>query len=251
MSESKCPFAAHCTGGKYAAATANKEGVVTSLTNDRTSDGMGLPAEMSKATIDMIVATAPTVAPKMLDITKCFYGKILTKHPELLQFFNPAHNVPNSDNQPQALAGSCIAYATNITDLTPLLVPGGPVAAICHRHCALAIYPGQYAVVHANLMEAIGEILGDIVTPEIGAAWSEAVLFLAKAMIDTEESLYQMAEQRSGGWSGFAEFEVSEINDLTDDVKQISFKPPAGSPLEGKKIRIYRRAIFVVTNRYG
>lgn len=44
-----------------------------------------------------------------------------------------------------------------------------------------------------------------------------------------------MAEQRSGGWSGFAEFEVSEINDLTDDVKQISFKPPAGSPLEGKK----------------
>merc|ERR1712157_568606 len=124
------------------------------------------------------------------------------------------------DHQPKALAGSVVAYATNITDLSPLLVPGGPVAAICHRHCALAIFPGQYVTVHENLMAAIGEILGDAVTPEIAAAWSEAVLFLAKAMIDTEESLYKMAEQRSGGWSGFADFEVSDIKDMTSDVKQ-------------------------------
>jgi len=226
-----CPFSA---GGKYAPASLDKHGIITNLENARTSNGMGLPSEMSKVTIDTIVATAPAVAPKILDITKCFYGKVLPKHPELLQFFNPAHNVPNSDHQPKALAGSVVAYATNITDLSPLLVPGGPVAAICHRHCALAIFPAQYVVVHANLMEAIGEILGDIVTPEIGAAWSEAVLFLAKAMIDTEESLYKMAEQRSGGWSGFSDFEVSDIKCLTSDVKQISFKPPVDSPLNGK-----------------
>lgn len=232
---SKCPFA-HSAGGNYAPASLKeKEGIVTNLENDRSSDGMGLPSEMSKATIDMIVATAPVVAPKVLDITKCFYGTMLPKHPELLQFFNPAHNVPNSDIQPKALAGSVVAYATNITDLSPLLVPGGPVAAICHRHCALAIFPAQYAVVHENLMAAIGEILGDVVTPEIAAAWSEAVLFLAKAMIDTEESLYKMAEQRSGGWSGFAEFTVSDITDLTSYVKQISFKPVDGSPLAGSK----------------
>merc|ERR1711937_215113 len=78
------------------------------------------------------------------------------------------------------------------------------------------------------------EVLGEIVTPEIADAWSNAVLFLAKAMIDTEESLYQMVEQREGGWAGVAEFEVTAINDLTDTVKQISFKPPAGSPLAGK-----------------
>lgn len=132
------------------------------------------------------------------------------------------------------MAASAIAYATNITDLSPLLVPGGAVAAICHRHVALAIHPMQYVVVHENLMAAIGEILGEIVTPEIAAAWSEAVLFLAKAFIDTEESIYQTIEQREGGWSGFAEFEVSEINDLTETVRQVSFKPPADSPLAGK-----------------
>lgn len=217
------------------AAKANADtGVITNLFDKRSSEGMGLPAAMSDTTIEMIVATAPAVAPKLLDITKCFYTKVMGKHPELKQFFNPAHNVPTSDHQPKALAASVLAYATHIKDLTPLLVPGGPVAAICHRHVALAIHPMQYVVVHDNLMEAIGDILGTVVTPEIAAAWSEAVLFLAKAMIDTEESLYKMVEQREGGWSGFAEFEVSEINDLTDDVKQISYKPPKGSPLEGK-----------------
>jgi len=230
----KCPFASAAATSYPNAAKLNKDGVITNLTSKRSSDGMGLPTSMSKETVDMIVATAPAVAPKMLDITKCFYTKVLGKHPELKQFFNTAHNLPISEHQPQALATSCIAYATNITDLSPLLVPGGPVAAICNRHVALAIHPMQYVVVHANLMEAIGDILGEIVTPEIAAAWSEAVLFLGKAMIDTEESIYQMIEQREGGWSGFAEFEVSEINDLTDSVKQVSFKPPADSPLAGK-----------------
>merc|ERR1719203_2452987 len=44
-----------------------------------------------------------------------------------------------------------------------------------------------------------------------------------------------MVEQREGGWSGFAEFEVSKLVDLTDQVRQVSFKPPAGSPLAGKR----------------
>jgi len=242
-SAGKCPFSsAAATETAFPnvatsypdAAKPNKEGIITSMNVKRTSDGLGLPTAMSQETIDMIVATAPAVAPKMLDITMCFYAKIIERHPSLKQYFNMANNVPISDHQPKALAASAIAYATNITDLTPLLVPGGAVAAICNRHVALGIHPMQYVVVHENLMEAIVDILGDIVTPEIGAAWSEAVLFLAKAFIDTEESLYQMIEQREGGWSGFAEFEVTQIKDLTDTVRQVSFKPPKDSPLAGK-----------------
>mmetsp|Transcript_32273 Transcript_32273/g.59182 ORF Transcript_32273/g.59182 Transcript_32273/m.59182 type:complete len:453 (+) Transcript_32273:165-1523(+) len=217
------------------AAKLNDDGIITNLNNKRSSEGMGLPSSMSQETIDMIIATAPVVAPKALDITKCFYGKVMGNHPELKQFFNTAHNVPISDHQPKALAASIIAYATNINDLAPLLVEGGPIESICHRHVALAIHPMQYVVVHENLMAAIGEVLGEVVTPAIAAAWSEAVLFLAKAMIDTEEPLYRMVERREGGWSGFAEFEVSEIAALTEEVKQVSFRPPADSPLHGKK----------------
>lgn len=88
-STGKCPFASAATSYPNAAKL-NKDGVVTNLSNKRSSDGMGLPESMSKETVDMIVATAPAVAPKMLDITKCFYTKVLGKHPELKQFFNTA-----------------------------------------------------------------------------------------------------------------------------------------------------------------
>jgi nitric oxide dioxygenase len=68
-------------------------------------------------------------------------------------------------------------------------------------------------------MEAIGKVLGDAVTPEIGAAWSESVLFLAKVLIDAEEVLYASAAERPGGWSGFVPFKVSAVEQLTDDVR--------------------------------
>jgi len=201
----------------------------------RGSKGMGLPEAMKPETVDIVAATAGVVAPKALDITKTFYGGMFKNYQSLLAYFNPAHNVPISENQPAALAGSIVAYASNIRDLSPLLVPKGPVMAICHRHCALVIIPPQYVVVHDNLMPAIGKVLGGLVTPEIGAAWSEAVLFLAKACIDTEESLYKMAEQRSGGWSGMEKFVVSEIKDVAEGIKSFSFKAPAGSPMFGEE----------------
>jgi len=195
---------------------------------------MGLPNAMKPETVDMIAATAGVVAPKALDITKTFYKNTLKKHPGLLTYFNPAHNVPISIHQPTALAASIVAYASNIKDLSPLLVPGGAVDAICHRHCALGIFPAQYVVVHDGVMAAVAEVLGSAVTPEIAAAWSEAVLFLAKACIDKEESLYQMAEKRNGGWSGPIDFVVTEIKEVANGIKSFSFKPPVGSILAGK-----------------
>jgi len=108
------------------------------------------------------------------------------------------------------------------------------VEAICHRHCALGIFPEAYVVVHDNLMVSIGDVLGGIVTEEIGAAWSAAVLFLAKVFIDMEEGLYEMAEKREGGWSGAIPFVVSEITQVANDIKSFSFMPPVDSPLHGK-----------------
>lgn len=208
--------------------------VVSTLTFKRGSAGLDLPEALSEKTIDIVSATAPVVAPLALDITMNFYRRMLGSHRELLAFFNPSHNIPISTHQPEALAASIRAYAGNIRDLSPLLVPGGPLAAICHRHCALTVAPQQYTVVYENLMAAIGEVLGEAVTDEVANAWSEAVLFLAKVCIDTEEGLYQMVESRTGGWSGLIDFEVSAIEDVTDNVKSFSFKPPAGSPLEGQ-----------------
>lgn len=195
----------------------------------------GFPTELSQKTIDIITTTAPVVAPKTLDITKIFYKKVLTKHPELLAYFNPSHNIPISLHQPTALAAAFVAYATHIQDLSPLLVPGGPIEAIAHRHCALAVSPAMYFVTHENFMEAIGEVLGEVVTDDIAGAWSEAFLFLAKVLVDMEENFYQMLEKRQGGWSGLIDFEVTAINDAALDIKTITFQPPTGSPLVGQK----------------
>lgn len=195
---------------------------------------MGLPGMLKPESVDVVAATAGVVAPHALDITKTFYATVLKENPALLAYFNPAHNVPVSIHQPTALANSIVAYASNIKDLSPLLVPGGPVDAICHRHCALGIYPEQYKVVHDYLMAAVGKVLGTTATPEIAAAYSEAVLFLAKVCIDKEESLYLLAEKRKGGWSGFIDMQVSEIKDVADGIKSFSFKPPTGSKLAGQ-----------------
>ena len=141
---------------------------------------------MSAETIATVDATAGAVAPFALDITKHFYGDMIASLPSVvLTVFNPAHNVPISTHQPEALAASVCAYATNIKDLSPLLVPGGAVDAINHRHCALNIQPAHYLPVHDHLMGSIAHVLGpklgDALTPEVAGAWSEAVRFLAKA----------------------------------------------------------------------
>jgi len=223
-----------CPKGSAKSPKALKGRSLHSTLDPKLRGSAGLPNAMKPETVDIVAATAPVVAPKTMDITKMFYGGLLKDYQPLLAFFNPAHNVPISEHQPGALASALVAYASNIRDLSPLLVPKGPLMAICHRHCALVIVPPHYQVVHDNLMVAVGKVLGGVVTPEIAAAWSEAVLFLAKTCIDTEESLYQMAEQRPGGWSGLETFEVTEIKDVATDIKSFTFKAPCGSPLFGE-----------------
>ena len=147
----------------------------------------------------------------------------------VLPLFNPAHNVPISTHQPAALAASVCAYATNIKDLSPLLVPGGAVDAINHRHCALEVLPAHYPVVHDQLMWSVAKVLGPKLGGEVPApvvdAWSEAVRFLAKVCIDKEEALYAEYAKRGGGWRGRKDFEVTEITDVGTDIKSFKFEP--------------------------
>jgi hypothetical protein len=64
-SASKCPFAGAAPSAKAYpdaatsypdAAAVNADGIVTGLTNKRSSEGMGLPAALSQSTIDLVVS---------------------------------------------------------------------------------------------------------------------------------------------------------------------------------------------------
>ena len=185
---------------------------------------MGLPSSMSDATIATIKATAPVVAPAALEITKTFYKGLFEKNPGLLSIFNQQNQA--SGAQPAALAASVVAFASNIDQLQEIVgFPGSPVDVIAHTHCGLQVLPQHYPIVHDEMMVAIGTVLGPAVSPEIGSAWSEAVCFLAGVLIDAEANLYDLAAARSGGWRGFAPFEVTAVEQVTADVKSFRFAP--------------------------
>ena len=124
------------------------------------------------------------------------------------------------------MANAIVAYASNIDNLGAL---GPAVGLMAAKHCGLQVLPAHYSIVHENLMKTIGVVLDGVITPEIATAWSEAVLFLAGVLINAEESLYKMAETRSGGWRGWKEFRVSNIEQNTSNVKTFTFAPADGS----------------------
>lgn len=179
---------------------------------------------LSAKTIAVIKATAPVVAPHATTITTAFYKKMFSRHPEMFQFFNKANQAKGK--QPHALSDAVIAYASNIDNLGSL---GPAVSLMAVKHCALQVQPAHYQVVHDLLMETIGDVLGGAVTPEIGAGWSEAVMFLAGVLIGEEKKLYDAAAARSGGWRGWKEFVLASKRPLNSKADVYQFFPKCGS----------------------
>jgi nitric oxide dioxygenase len=73
---------------------------------------------------------------------------------------------------------------------TPDQLPERLLSRVGHKHASLGIRPDQYRLVHDYLMWAIGDVLGDAVTPEVAAAWDEVYWLMAYALINEERGLY-------------------------------------------------------------
>lgn len=181
---------------------------------------------LSPQTLQVVKATAPVVAAHAETITRCFYQRMFTSHPEVLAYFNQAHQV--SGNQQRALAGAIIAYATHIDNLSAL---GPAVELIAQKHCSLNIQPEHYPIVGESLMAAIHEVLGAAVTPEIDAAWREAYQFLAQVCIDREAEIYKLQRSQTGGWNGYRPFVVERKQKESETVTSFYLRPQDGGPL--------------------
>jgi nitric oxide dioxygenase len=147
--------------------------------------------------IATIKATAPVVAQHAERITTVFYPLMFERYPEVRQVFNQSHQ--SGGSQPRALANAVIAYAANIDNLGTL---GALVERIVQKHVSLNISPPQYRIVGECLMEAIGRVLGDAITPDIAAAWGAAYWQLAELLMAAEEKEYQRKAALTGGWRG-------------------------------------------------
>ncbi|MEV7685246.1 globin domain-containing protein [Streptomyces bungoensis] len=178
-------------------------------------------SEQSAATVR---ATLPAVGAAIGEITERFYARLFAAHPDLLRdLFNRGNQA--SGAQKQALAGSIAAFATHLLE-HPDSRPDAMLGRIAHKHASLGVAPEHYPIVHEHLFAAIAEILGDAVTPEVAAAWTEVYWLMANALIAIEKRLYE----ESGTTAG-RPWEVVERVEETADVVTFRLRPADGGPV--------------------
>jgi nitric oxide dioxygenase len=175
---------------------------------------------LSSQTISLVQATAGVVAEHAEAITRRFYTLMFAGNPEVLAYFNGAHQ--HSGGQQRALAGAICAYAANIDNLGAL---GPAVELIAQKHCSLGIQPDHYPIVGKHLLVAIKDVLGDAATEEIIAAWAEAYGLLAQIFIDRERQIYDAQGAQRGGWTGYRPFVVQQKQRESDVVTSFYLVP--------------------------
>ncbi|AEE47481.1 globin domain-containing protein [Cellulomonas fimi] len=143
---------------------------------------------LSSTSRPVVEATLPVVAEHIGQIAQRFYEHMFGARPDLLDgLFNRGNQAEGT--QQVALAGSVAAFASALVQ-NPEQLPEQLLARVAHKHASLGLRPDQYAVVHEHLFWAIGDVLGDAVTPEVAAAWDEVYWLMAYALIHLERGLY-------------------------------------------------------------
>ncbi|KAF7924834.1 hypothetical protein EAE99_006311 [Botrytis elliptica] len=172
--------------------------------------------------IDIIKATVPVVQEYGTTITTAFYKNVLDANPALNNIFNQTNQ--KNGAQPRALSGALAAYAANIDNLAVL---SDAVERICQKHASLFIRPEHYPIVGKYLLEAMGQVLGAALTPEILDAWTAAYNQLAQIMIDREAQLYREA----GEWKEWRDFKIAKKVKESSIITSFYLEPVDGKPL--------------------
>lgn len=180
---------------------------------------------LSPQTIAIVKATAPVMQIHGLTIVLRMYD-LLLRDPNIRALFDPTHQ--RNGTQPRALAQAVVAYAENIDNLAAL---GPAVERIASRHVALNIQPHHYDAVAIALIQAVRDVLGDAATPDIIAAWTEAIGLLKTIFTAREEELYKAAEAPIGGWRGYRTFKLKLIVPESSSISSFFLAPIDGQPL--------------------
>ncbi|MEV4478350.1 globin domain-containing protein [Micromonospora coxensis] len=179
---------------------------------------------LSESSAAVVTATLPVVRAHGEEITGRFYPRMFAAHPELLNLFNRGNQA--TGQQKSALAAAVVAYAEHLTGTGD--APWGPILdRIAHKHASLGITATSYTIVGRHLMGAIGEVLGDAVTPEVAAAWDEVYWLLACELIAREARLYTEAGLAEGE-SIWRDWRVTEVTTEATDVRSFTLVPVDG-----------------------
>ncbi|MBB3140434.1 NO-inducible flavohemoprotein [Halomonas organivorans] len=181
---------------------------------------------LTQAQESLIAATAPVVAEHLDAITQRFYPLMFDRYPEVKPLFNQAHQADGG--QPRVLAAAVLAYVQLRQDPERVRET---LATVVSKHVSLNIQPDQYPIVGECLMAAIGEVLGDAVTPEIADAWGALYGELAGLLIELEAQRYRTFEHQPGGWRGPREFRIADIRQESAVIRSFVLEPTDGGPV--------------------
>ncbi|ELP64182.1 globin domain-containing protein [Streptomyces turgidiscabies] len=181
---------------------------------------------LSAQSVPVVRATLPAVGASLSTITELFYRRMFEERPELLRnLFNRTNQATGA--QREALAGAVAAFATLLIE-RPDERPDAVLSRIAHKHVSLGITADQYTLVGRHLLGAVAEVLGDAVTPEVGAAWDEVYWLMANALIAIEARLYAEADVDDGDvWRNM---ETVERRQETADTISLVLRRTDGRP---------------------
>jgi nitric oxide dioxygenase len=180
---------------------------------------------LSASSASIVEATLPVVLAHGEAITGTFYSRMFEAHPELLNLFNRGNQA--NGQQRQALAAAVVAYAEHLLGRSE--VPWTPVfERIAHKHASLGVTPAQYTIVGKHLIAAVGEVLGDAVTPEVAAAWDETYWLFACELVAREARLYHAAGVTDPN-AVWRRWRVTDRITETDDVISFTLAPADGA----------------------
>lgn len=183
---------------------------------------------LSAQSLPVVRATLPAVAGSLDAITAAFYRRLFDDRPELLRdLFNRANQA--SGTQRQALAGAVAAFVALLVQ-RPGERPDALLGRIAHKHASLGVTAGQYALVGRHLLDAVGEVLGDAVTPQVAAAWREVYWLMANALVAIEAGLYARAGVAEG--DVWREMEIAGRTRQGDDAVSLTLRRTHGLPTE-------------------
>lgn len=185
---------------------------------------------ISQKTISVVKSTAPILQEHGEALIKHFYKRMFKHNPEVLPFFNQAHQAAST--QQKALAAAVAAYAANIDNLGAL---GEAVEVIAHKHASLQVKSEQYAIVGENLLASLKEVLGDGATDEVIEAWTEAYGALAEILVGREKEIYNENANKPGGWEGFRKFIVERKEKESSLITSFYLKPEDGGQVPSFK----------------
>src|SRR5699024_7579262 len=136
--------------------------------------------------------TLPVVEQSIGDISQRFYHRMFTAQPELLHDLFNRGNQANGSQQ-QALTGS-IAVLARASLTHQEVPPRAMLDRIAHNPASVNIAAEEYRSVYAQLFAAVADVLGDAVTLEVAAAWSEVYWTMADTLVDIEDELYRSSD---------------------------------------------------------